>query len=110
MGVKKDPRFVRMGLVGCGQMGGAHIAGLNNLTNCKFTCVCDLFEDRAQKAAVLGAEHVFTDYKDMLPYVDAVMLVIPHKIHYEARSSNFKSGVAEFIIEHCTELLKELGE
>lgn len=29
---------------------------------------------------------------------------------YEARSSNFKSGVAEFIIKHCTELLKELGE
>lgn len=29
---------------------------------------------------------------------------------YEARSSNFKSGVAEFIIKHSTELLKELGE
>ena len=93
MGVKKDPRFVRMGLVGCGQMGGAHIAGLNNLTNCKFTCVCDLFEDRAQKAAaVLGAEHVFTDYKDMLPYVDAVMLVIPHKIHYEVSKFFVENG------------------
>lgn len=29
---------------------------------------------------------------------------------YEARSSNFKSGVAEFIIKHSTELLKQLGE
>lgn len=29
---------------------------------------------------------------------------------YEARSSYFKSGVAEFIIKHSTELLKELGE
>lgn len=29
---------------------------------------------------------------------------------YEARSSYFKSGVAEFIIKHSTELLKQLGE
>lgn len=29
---------------------------------------------------------------------------------YEARSSNFKSGVAEFIVTESTKLLKELGE
>lgn len=93
MGKKKDTRVVRMGLVGCGNMGGAHIAGLNNLTNCKFTCTCDIFEDRAEKAArVLGAEHVFTDYKDMLPYVDAVMLILPHKIHYEVSKFFVENG------------------
>lgn len=84
MGREIDERVVRVGVIGCGDMGGAHFAGLNNVNNCKYTCTCDILEDRAIKAAeVLGAEHHFTDYKDMLPYVDAVMVVLPHALHYE---------------------------
>ncbi|MGI6337605.1 MAG: Gfo/Idh/MocA family oxidoreductase [Clostridiales bacterium] len=81
---------IRLGIVGCGGMGKAHLAGMSEITDlADITCACDIIEERAREAAKTLAETaghevlVFTDYKDMVEHVDAVTLVLPHHLHYE---------------------------
>ncbi len=75
----------RLGIIGCGGMGASHLMGLTEVTDlCDITATCDVVEDRARDAAqALGAPRWFTDYKDMVDCVDAVLLVLPHHLHYE---------------------------
>ena len=63
MGREIDERVVRVGVIGCGDMGGAHFAGLNNVNNCKYclpnyTPIEDIatFEDVANAAWYLGSD------------------------------------------------------
>ena len=72
----------RLGIIGCGGMGQSHQQGLKEIEDkVKVTCTCDIVEERAKAAAEnLGAEHYVTDYKDMLDYVDGVLLVDPQKM------------------------------
>ncbi|MDY3071762.1 MAG: Gfo/Idh/MocA family oxidoreductase, partial [Eubacteriales bacterium] len=82
---------IRLGIIGCGGMGASHLAGMSELSDAAdITAACDIDPERAADAAkILGeaAGHpIFTctDYKDMLDHVDAVVIVLPHHLHYEA--------------------------
>lgn len=78
--------LIRLGIIGCGNITtNAHSLGYNSLKDiCRVTATCDLIEDRAVNLAnILGADFHTTDYKEMLPYVDAVLVALPHHAHYE---------------------------
>ncbi len=85
---------IRLGLIGCGGMGKSHQAGIAELADIvELTAVCDIVEERAQAAAdMLGAEHVFSDYQAMLDYVDAVLISLPHDLHYPAGMFFLEAG------------------
>ena len=91
---------IRIGIIGCGGMNTNHERAFNSLKEeAVVTCTCDIIEERAQKSAeVLNAEHYFTDYKDMVDLVDAVLIVLPHHLHYE---------VGMFFIENNKHVLME---
>ncbi|MBP3359872.1 MAG: Gfo/Idh/MocA family oxidoreductase [Clostridia bacterium] len=76
---------IRLGIIGCGVMQGAHTDGFLHLEDiCKVTATCDIVKERAEAAAnALGAEFFTTDYKEMSNYVDAVLIVLPHQLHFE---------------------------
>ena len=76
---------IRFGLIGCGGMMKSHASIINLLEDqLEITAVCDILLDRAQAVAeVLKDPYVTTDYTTMLPYVDAVLVVLPHDLHYE---------------------------
>lgn len=76
---------IRFGLIGCGGMMKNHAAAINKLQDeLEITAVCDVVLERAQSVAeVLNDPYVTTDYTTMLPYVDAVLVVLPHDLHFE---------------------------
>lgn len=77
---------VRLGIIGCGGMANnSHCAGLHTLKDVlEVTATCDIEISRAEEAAKLtGATYVTADYHTMLDYVDAVLIVLPHHLHYE---------------------------
>lgn len=76
---------IRLGIIGCGGMGANHQRGMSELSDIAvITATCDIVPELAQQAKeALGAEMCCTDYADMLPYVDAVVCVLPHHLHYE---------------------------
>ena len=76
--------IVRLGLIGCGGMMSNHAKGINLVDGIEITAVCDLISERAEKvAAVLNQPYVTTDYHTMLDHVDAVLVALPHDLHYE---------------------------
>ena len=67
-------------------MAESHGRGLLEISHlAKVTAVCDIVEERAMQAAkILDAPFVTTDYKEMVDHVDAVIIVLPHDLHYES--------------------------
>ncbi len=78
-------RKIRMGLVGCGGMMMTHAKSVDSCTEeLEITAVCDIIRERAENVAgVLNNPLVFTDYRDMVDHVDAVLVALPHDLHYE---------------------------
>lgn len=76
---------IKLGLIGCGGMMKSHAEAISMLREeLEITAVCDVVIERAQSVAeVLNDPYVTTDYTTMLPYVDAVLVVLPHDLHYE---------------------------
>ncbi|MBE6931588.1 MAG: Gfo/Idh/MocA family oxidoreductase [Clostridia bacterium] len=74
---------IRLGLIGCGGMMRAHASGIQEVEGVEITAVCDIERERAEKVAeVLDSPYVTTDYTTMVDHVDAVLVVLPHHLHY----------------------------
>ena len=76
---------LKMGLIGCGKMMGIHIAGVKELDNVEIVAVCDVIEENAKAVcdALGGTPKIFLRYTDMVDIVDAVMIELPHDLHFE---------------------------
>lgn len=81
----KNNKKIRLGLIGCGGMMRTHAYCVNNCTtDLEITAVCDIIRERAEKVAeALDNPYVTTDYREMVDYVDAVLICLPHDLHYE---------------------------
>ena len=75
---------IRVGLVGCGGMMKRHAEAVDQVAQVEITAVCDIIEERARDvASVLNDPYVTTDYKTMVDHVDAILVALPHDLHYE---------------------------
>ena len=76
---------IRLGLLGCGAMMAAHAVNINKVKGIRITALCDLSEENVQCVAkALGTSpYVTTDYRTMADEVDAVLVALPHDLHYE---------------------------
>lgn len=77
---------IRLGIIGCGGIANSgHAKGLIQLSDIMtVTVACDHNLVRAeQMVQLVGAEKAVTDYRDMLDDVDAVLIALPHDLHYE---------------------------
>ncbi len=96
---------IRLGIVGLGHMAQQHFNGMTSLMDiADITAACDIIPENLESGArilssVTGHE-VFacTDYREMVDLIDAVLLVLPHQIHYEA---------GMFFAEHHKHILME---
>ena len=78
-------KTIRLGLIGCGNMMEAHASNINQVEGIEITVVCDIIPERAQKVAeALGNSPIITtDYQSMVHDIDAVLVALPHDLHYE---------------------------
>ena len=94
--------IIRLGIVGCGGMGTrSHIASFKKLNGrvCNISAVCDIVPERAEQAAkLIGAPFYTTDYKELPEHLDAVLIALPHELHFEA---------GMFFISHHKHVLME---
>lgn len=77
---------IRLGLIGCGAMMKVHARTINECTDeLEITAVCDVIRDRAVEVAEHLGNNPFicTDYQEMVDHVDAVLVALPHDLHYE---------------------------
>lgn len=86
--------MIRIALVGCGDISTRHAARFEALASrMKVTATVDIDEGLARQAASdIGAERFSTDYRDVLPHVDAVLLALPHDLHHPIGVDCLKAG------------------
>ena len=76
---------IRLGLIGCGGMMAQHVQGVLMVDTVEIVATCDIVEERAKTVAdaLGGKAKTFTNYVDMVDMVDAVMIALPHDLHFE---------------------------
>ena len=103
---------VRLAIVGCGGMAGAHLNGYVHLKNqgldqFDFVAMCDVVEDRAQQFAKKAAESqngampkVYTDMHAMLEKeeLQAADICMPHFLHHTTAIACMEAGL-DVIVE-----------
>lgn len=85
---------IRLGVIGCGKMAGSHAHAYKQLEDVmRLTAVCDIVPERMENAAsLLGVDVAVTDYRDLLDHVDAVLIALPHDLHFEVGMTCLKAG------------------
>lgn len=83
-----------MGIIGCGGMSAAHAKSYQELSGqLTVSVTCDIIEQRAKDtAAQIGAPLAVTDYRETFEHVDAVLIVLPHDLHYEVGMAALHAG------------------
>jgi predicted dehydrogenase len=88
--------MLRIGMVGCGGIAGAHMAGFALIPDqARITAVCDVDEARARSAAErAGGATVYADFNQMMedPAVDVVDICLPHHLHAPAIIAAARAG------------------
>lgn len=87
--------MIRMGLVGCGAMGKVHLSSLSQLKErMTFTALADSDLAKAREAGQLYSPDaaVYEDYRDMVDKVDAVLIALPHDLHFSSASFFLAQG------------------
>ena len=76
---------LRMGLVGCGGMMTAHLRGIETVEDVEIVACCDLDPAKAKTVSEFLGNNasIHTDYREMADLVDAVLVALPHDLHYE---------------------------
>lgn len=86
---------IRIGVIGVGIIGKAHLQQYAGIPGAKVVAVCDINEQEARQAADLyGIPHVYTDYKDMLARddIDAVDVCLHNNFHAPLTIAALRAG------------------
>ena len=85
----ENKKVLRLGLVGCGNMMASHVGGVKYVDNCEIVALCDIVPEKVEKTAkelemILDTKlKTFTDFRKMVDEVDAVLVALPHDLHFE---------------------------
>jgi predicted dehydrogenase len=92
----KDPKTVRIGVLGAGQIAqAAHFESAVKARNAELYAICDVAEDLLQRMAVAhAARKTFTNYEAMLAdnNVDAVIIATADAFHVPAAKAALEAG------------------
>ena len=87
--------MIKLGIIGCGGMGGAHMRRFHTLRHrVSLVATVDVVKERAEGIArhFPGAS-VAADYREILGSVDAVLLALPHHLHFSVGQACLDAGV-----------------
>ena len=88
-------KTVRVGVIGTGFIGPAHIEALRRLPNVEVVAIADVDEATAKaKAEALGADKAFGNYKDLLKdaSIEVVHIATPNHLHYPMSKEALEAG------------------
>lgn len=91
------PNPLRIGVIGVGNMGQHHSRVLSLLKDVELVGVADVNIERGLDVAGKYRVRFFENYLELLPYVDAVCIAVPTRLHYQVGMDCFAAGVHTLI-------------
>lgn len=89
--------MLNIGIIGCGGMGAHHAKVVSEMRDVALVGVADPVKEKASKLANELFTTAFADYRDMIPYVDAVMICTPPYERADIVVDCAHAGVALFV-------------
>ena len=84
---------LRIGVVGVGHLGKEHARILSGLPEVELVGVVDTSPAQAQAIAEKCQTKAFTDYRELVPLVQAAVIVVPTAYHHEVATAYLRAGV-----------------
>lgn len=90
---RNQPQPLRVGVIGVGNMGQHHTRILSLLKDVELIGVADINVERGLDIASKYRIRFFEHYLDLLPYVDAVCVAVPTRLHHQVGMDCLSAGV-----------------
>jgi virulence factor len=90
---RNQPRPIRVGVIGVGNMGQHHVRVLSSMKDVELIGVADIDIERGLETASKYKVRFFDDYSELIPHVDAVCIAVPTRMHYAVGISCLLAGV-----------------
>lgn len=101
---------VRIGVVGVGYLGEAHVKNLRCLDGVEVIGAADTNEERCRKVASEHGIAAYRDYHALIPLVDAVTIVVPTCLHHSVARDFLREGIPVLIEKPMTADLAQADE
>jgi predicted dehydrogenase len=101
---------VKVGVIGVGYLGRFHAQKYSAMEGVELVGVADADPARAQLVADECACRPFADYRDLLPLVDAVSIVVPTPLHHEVAKACLRQRVDVMVEKPITTTLVEADD
>jgi predicted dehydrogenase len=121
MAISKEPRLLRIGVLGCGPISQiAHFDALQKARNTELYAICDRADDLLKRMnAVWQPRVAYSDYEQMLsdPQVEAVIIAVADQFHVALAAKAIDSGKHVFVekplgvtLEECETLRRQVQQ
>ncbi len=98
---------IKAGVIGVGYLGKFHAQKYAAMENVDLVGVADVDSKNAAEIAAENNCKPFADYREMLPFVDAVSIVVPTTLHHEVGLACLYAGVDVMMEKPMTVTLAE---
>ena len=100
-------QLLKVAVVGVGHLGKWHADKYAVASNCELVAVVDSNTANAREVAQKHGVEVYSDYRDIIPLVDAISLVVPTSLHYKIAREFLEAGIHCLIEKPITESIAE---
>jgi len=100
-------RLLKVAVVGVGHLGKWHADKYAAAADCKLLAVVDTSIDNARDIARKHGADAYSDYRDIIPLVDAISLVVPTILHYKIAREFLEAGIHCLIEKPISETVAE---
>lgn len=101
---------VKVGVIGVGYLGRFHAQKYAAMDNVELVGVADADPERAQQVAGEVGTQAFSDYRELLPKVDAVSIAVPTSLHHEVAKACLLARVDVMVEKPITTTLGEADD
>jgi predicted dehydrogenase len=103
------PRL-RIGVVGVGHLGKEHARILSGMPEVELVGVVDTSPTQAQAIAQKCQTQAFTDFRELVPQVQAAVIVVPTAYHHEVAHACLEVGVPVLVEKPFTPTVEEADD
>jgi predicted dehydrogenase len=101
---------LKVGVIGVGYLGKFHAEKYAAMDDVELVGVADIHPDTAAAVAEKCRTTMYADYRELLPHVQAVSIVVPTTIHHQVASDCLNQGVDTLIEKPMTGTLTEADD
>ncbi len=92
-----------VGVIGVGRLGSIHAEIYRDLRGVRLAGVCDIDPTKAEAIGRRSGATAYTDYRRLLPHVQAVSIAVPTTLHYPIAAACLQHGIHVLIEKPITD-------